>query len=226
MTKKDDKRNDNHDEKKKLMIAKKNKKRNVSRLGGSGLSLNAFVNAKSNNNQYNPALITQSNPLLQQSLVVGCDVEKQRELYKNAKNVNKYKKMLKRQNLQNDPSVAERHIEEELMSQPKPQNVDLSENLNETEGDKDKNERRKRRKKDSAFSLEEIYKKQHEEKEKERMEREAIFKEKKEQREKAEARRKTLREKMFKKTRKGQPVMKYRIEHLLETIQGSAGNKS
>ncbi|XP_045793137.1 stress response protein NST1 isoform X2 [Trifolium pratense] len=200
MTKKDNKRNDKHDEKKELMIAKKNKKRNVSRLGGSGRSLNVSANAKSNNNQYNPALI-----------------KKQRELYKNAKNVNKYKKMLKRQNLQN---------EEELMLQPKPQNVDLSENLNETEGDKDKNERRKPRKKDSAFSLEELYKKKHEEKEKERMEREAIFKEKKEQREKAEARRKTLREQMFKKTRKGQPVMKYRIEHLLETIQGSVGNKS
>jgi hypothetical protein len=37
--------------------------------------------------------------------------EKQRELYQNAKNVKKYKKMLKRQNLQNDPLVAERHIE-------------------------------------------------------------------------------------------------------------------
>jgi len=136
------------------------------------------------------------------------------------------------------------------MLQPEPQNIDLSEvlcaltlidfffhhsiyfplylllqNLNETEEDKDKNEKR-RRKKDSAFSLEELYKKQHEEKERERMEREAVFKEKKEQREKAEARRKTLREKMFKKTRKGQPIMKYRIEHLLETIQGSAGNKS
>jgi hypothetical protein len=58
MTKKDDNRNDNHDEKKKLMVAKKNKKRNISRLGGSGLSLNAFANAKSNNNQYNPALIS------------------------------------------------------------------------------------------------------------------------------------------------------------------------
>lgn len=138
------------------------------------------------------------------------------------------------------------------MLQSEPQNIDLSEvlcavtfidrclffyhtiyvpfylllqNLNETEEDKDKNGRR-RRKKDSAFSLEELYKKQHEEKERERMEREAVFKEKKEQREKAEARRKSLREKMFKKTRKGQPIMKYRIEHLLETIQGSAGNKS
>lgn len=37
--------------------------------------------------------------------------EKQRELYKNAKNVQKYKKMLKQQNQHNDPSVAERHVE-------------------------------------------------------------------------------------------------------------------
>lgn len=192
MTKNNDERSDNHEDKQKRLTMKKNKRRNVSRLGGSGLSLNAFANAKSNNSGYNPSLI-----------------KKQREIYNNAKKVKKYKKMLKQQNQQSDPSVSQRHIE----------------NLNETEEDKDKNERR-RRKKDSAFSLEELYKKQHEEKEKERMEREAVFKEKKEQREKAEARRKTLREKMFKKTRKGQPIMKYRIEHLLETIQGSAGNKS
>lgn len=192
MTKNNDERSDNHEDKQKRLTMKKNKRRNVSRLGGSGLSLNAFANAKSNNSGYNPSLI-----------------KKQREIYNNAKKVKKYKKMLKQQNHQSDPSVSQRHIE----------------NLNETEEDKDKNGRR-RRKKDSAFSLEELYKKQHEEKERERMEREAVFKEKKEQREKAEARRKSLREKMFKKTRKGQPIMKYRIEHLLETIQGSAGNKS
>ncbi|CAK8544267.1 unnamed protein product [Lathyrus sativus] len=192
MTKHDNERNYNLEEKKKRMAMTKNKKRNVSRLGGSGLSLDAFANAKSNNSQYNPSLI-----------------KKQRELYKNAKNVQKYKKMLKQHNQHNDPSVAQRHVE----------------NLNETEANNndDKNERRKR-KKDSAFSLEELYKKQHEEKEKERMEREAIFQEKKEQREKAEAHRKTLRQKMLKKTRKGQPVMKYRIEHLLETIQSSTKN--
>ncbi|XP_004510216.1 uncharacterized protein [Cicer arietinum] len=196
MKKNDRECNNNHEEKKKRMIMMKNKKRNISRLGGSGLSLDVFANAKSNNSRYNPALI-----------------KKQKEFNKNAKHVQKFKKLLKQQNQQNEPSVAQRHIE----------------SLNETEGDKDNNERRKR-KKDSAFSLEELYKKTHEEKEKERMEREAIFKEKKEQREKAEARRKGIREKMLKKTRKGQPVMKYRIEHLLETIQGStknaAGNNS
>lgn len=62
--------------------------------------------------------------------------------------------------------------------------------------------------------------KKHEEQEKARMEREANYKAKKEEKERAESRRKDLREKMFKRTRRGQPVMKYRIEHLLETIQG------
>lgn len=37
--------------------------------------------------------------------------EKQREFYKNAKNVNKFKKLVKQQNQQNEPSLAQRHIE-------------------------------------------------------------------------------------------------------------------
>lgn len=52
----------------------------------------------------------------------------------------------------------------------------------------------------------------------------AVLQAKKEEREKAESQRKAAREKMFKKTRAGQPVMKYRSEHLLETIQNSAKN--
>ncbi|TKY61829.1 DNA ligase [Spatholobus suberectus] len=184
--KKNEERSDNHNKEKKHIMMKK---KNISRLGGSGLSLDAFANAKSKNNHYNPALI-----------------KKQRELYKNAKNVNKFKKLLKQQNQQNDPSLAQRLIE----------------NVNETEECKDKHERRK--KKNGALSLEELYKKQHEEKENERMEREAVLRVKKEEREQAEARRKAMREKMLKKTRKGQPVMKYRIEHLLETIQASTKN--
>ncbi|RDX93667.1 hypothetical protein CR513_24033, partial [Mucuna pruriens] len=185
--KKNEERSDDHNNKKKKHIMMK--KKNLSRLGGSGLSLDAFANAKSKNNHYNPALI-----------------KKQREFYKNAKNVNKFKKLLKQQNQQSDPSLAER----------------LVENGNETEEYKDQSERGK--KKNSAFSLEELYKKQHEEKEKERMEREAVLRVKKQEREQAETRRKALREKMLKKTRKGQPVMKYRIEHLLESIQGSTKN--
>lgn len=34
------------------------KKKNMVRLGGGGLSLEAFANAKSMNNNYNPALIS------------------------------------------------------------------------------------------------------------------------------------------------------------------------
>lgn len=73
----------------------------------------------------------------------------------------------------------------------------------------------------NARNLEELYKKKHEEQEKARIEREAMIQAKKEEREAAEARRRALKEKMYKKTRSGQPVMKYRIEHMLETIKGS-----
>lgn len=70
-------------------------------------------------------------------------------------------------------------------------------------------------------SLKDLYEKKREEEEKARIEKEAIFQAKREKREKAEAQRKATREKMFKKTRFGQPVMKYRIEHLLQSIQNS-----
>lgn len=66
-----------------------------------------------------------------------------------------------------------------------------------------------------------MYEKKREEEERVRAEREATLKAKKEEMEKAEAWRKTERQKMFKKTRSGQPVMKYRIEHLLQSIQAS-----
>jgi len=91
---------------------------------------------------------------------------------------------------------------------------------NESGGAREMYKKNKKKGKE-PYSLEELYEKKCGEEEKARMEREAIIKAKKEARERAEARRKALREKMFKKTRKGQPVMKYRIEHLLETIQGS-----
>ncbi len=80
-------------------------------------------------------------------------------------------------------------------------------------------------KKNRSHSLTELYEKQRAEKEKARMEKEAIMQAKKEERERAEAQRKSLREKMFKKTKFGQPVMKYRIEHLLQTIQSSANKQ-
>lgn len=58
----------------------------------------------------------------------------------------------------------------------------------------------------------------------EKMEREGAFQAKKEAKEKAESRRKVAKEKMMKKTRHGQPIMKYRREHLLESIEKSAEN--
>ena len=75
--------------------------------------------------------------------------------------------------------------------------------------------------KKNARNLQELYEKKHGEQEKDRIEREAMMQAKKEEREAAEARRRALKEKMYKKTRSGQPVMKYRIEHMLEAIQGS-----
>ena len=73
-------------------------------------------------------------------------------------------------------------------------------------------------KKRSLRSLREEYEKKHAEDEKARIEREAIIQAKKKERAKAEAKRKVQREKMFKKTKSGQPVMKYRIEQLLEGL--------
>lgn len=66
--------------------------------------------------------------------------------------------------------------------------------------------------------MREEYEKKHAEDEKARIEREAIIQAKKEERAKAEAKRKVQREKLFKKTKSGQPVMKYRIEQLLEGL--------
>lgn len=168
------------------------KKRNKMRLGGGGgLSLEAFANAKSTNSNHNPALI-----------------KKQREFYRNAKYAKKYKKTIKRHNEQQNHIVPATSAPLEL--------------YNET-GDCGQSEGKKKNKtkKNGAPSLGDLYVKKREEDEKARVEREAVIRAKEEERHKAEARRKAAREKMFKKTRSGQPVMKYRIEHLLQSIQDS-----
>ncbi|KAI3449545.1 hypothetical protein Pfo_006210 [Paulownia fortunei] len=169
-----------------LIMNKKKMKKNMQRLGGrGGLSLESFANAKTRNENYNPSVI-----------------KKQREFYKNAKYVQKYKRSLKQQEQLNIPSTAERPLE--------------GENGTNKGGYVNQNKRSKK----NARSLRELYEKKHEEEEKARMEREAMIQAKKEEKQQAEARRRALKEKMFKKTKSGQPVMKYRIEHLLETIQG------
>ncbi|KAK6164764.1 hypothetical protein DH2020_001628 [Rehmannia glutinosa] len=150
---------------------KKKMKKNMQRLGGrGGLSLESFANIKARNENYNPSVI-----------------KKQREFYKNAKYVKKYKRSFKQDEQLNIPPTDQRPLEEQ----------------------------------EKHSKSRELYEKKREEEEKARMEREAMIQAKKEERQKSEARRRALKEKMYKKTKSGQPVMKYRIEHLLETIQGS-----
>ncbi|XXG80697.1 hypothetical protein AAC387_Pa09g1504 [Persea americana] len=167
------------------------RKRNRQRLGGKGLSLEAFTNAKTKRTDYNPAII-----------------KKQREFYKNAKCVSNYKKSLKQL------CESENHTSPAQFPEGGTDDHEIRNNTKMKNKFKNKN-------RNSLQSAREEYEKKVEEQEKARMERESIMQAKKEERERAEARRKVLREKMFKKTRSGQPIMKYRIEHLLEGLQDS-----
>ncbi|KAF3663406.1 hypothetical protein FXO38_10647 [Capsicum annuum] len=168
---------------------KTGKKNNMQRLGGGGrggLSLEAFANAKTKTNTYNPAII-----------------KKQREFYKNAKYVSKYKRIMKQHG---EPSDGARHVEDD------------GQDIERAAADKEVDTKNKKK---SGVSLREIYERKREEDGKARMETEAAIQARKEERQGAEARRKELRGKMLKKTRSGQPVMKYRIQHILETLEGS-----
>ncbi|AEE82286.1 predicted protein of unknown function [Arabidopsis thaliana] len=163
--------------------AETKKRKNMRRLGGGGLSLQTFANMKSENNRYNPSLI-----------------KKQKEFYKNAKYVSKFRKSLKQQNIPDKNETGE----------------------TSKVGDDDDDDKRKG-KSNKRIGVEDLYKQTREEMERVRKEREAMFQAKKEAKEEAESRRKEAKGKMLRKTRHGQPVMKYRIEHLLESIKKSAG---
>ncbi|KAF8115448.1 hypothetical protein N665_0027s0062 [Sinapis alba] len=156
--------------------------KNMKRLGGGGLSLQTFANLKSKNSHYNPAFI-----------------KKQKEFYKNAKYVSKFRKSMKQQNV---------HEKEDEMKS-------FHGETSKVVDDKHKGKR---------MGVEEVYKQTREEMEKARREREEAFQAKKQAKEEAESRRKEAKGKMMRKTRHGQPVMKYRIEHLLESIKKSADN--
>lgn len=78
------------------------------------------------------------------------------------------------------------------------------------------------RKKNNLQNLREAYEKKKQEEEKARMEAEAIREAKRAEKEKIMAQKKDLKHKMFKKTRSGQPIMKYRLDHLIETLQRSS----
>uniref|UniRef100_R7WG76 rRNA-processing protein FYV7 n=1 Tax=Aegilops tauschii TaxID=37682 RepID=R7WG76_AEGTA len=129
--------------------------------------------------------------------------KKQKEFYRNAKVISKYKKSKKHQNQSNYP----------------PQFPTLEEGGADTTDVPKPHDKRKKR---TSQSLNVEYEKKRLEDEKAKKERDAMIQAKKEEREKSEAKRKELREKMFKRTRSGQPVMKYRIEHLLETALESS----
>uniref|UniRef100_A0A7N0ZT19 rRNA-processing protein FYV7 n=1 Tax=Kalanchoe fedtschenkoi TaxID=63787 RepID=A0A7N0ZT19_KALFE len=169
--------------------ASKNLKRNKRRLGGGGLSLEAFANLKSKSNGYNPAII-----------------KKQREFYKNAKYISKYKKVLKKEELPNELSMKIEPLEDDIEAKD---DTETSANS------------RVKKNKHKTYKLNELYEQKRQEDERARKEREAIIQAKEQARKEALFRRKTARKNMFKKTRSGQPVMKYRMEQLLETIQAS-----
>ncbi|XP_057832145.2 rRNA-processing protein FYV7 [Cryptomeria japonica] len=208
-------------------------------LGGKGLSLPAFANAKSKT-AYNPA-----------------ELKKQREYYKNAKNVKKYRKLLKHlgegghsNQDQIDTSACE--LNQETESEQKQKSIEHHSDLDNVNNNrqalssvnqkvkKAKNDYYQKNKgknyynhkekgknnysdksKNTLQKLREDYEMQKQEEEVLRKEREAAIALKREAQEKAESKRRDLKMKMCKKTRSGQPIMKFRMDHLLDRIQNS-----
>ncbi|KAH9328770.1 hypothetical protein KI387_000878, partial [Taxus chinensis] len=184
---------------------------------------------------------------------------KQREYYRNAKNVKKYRKLLKHlgegvqaNQLQTDTDVLELNQETEFKRKQKTveqhsdrsdvnnnrkllptvnQNVKKANNgyLQKNKGKNDYNQKEKgknhysEKHKDmnTLQKLREDFEKQKQEEEWLRKAREDAIAAKQEAREKAESKRRDLKAKMCKKTRSGQPIMKFRMEHLLDRIQNS-----
>lgn len=67
--------------------------------------------------------------------------------------------------------------------------------------------------------LREEYEKKRQEEEAVRKERQEVYAKQQAAREKSKQERKDVQNKLRKKTKKGQPVMKHRMEHLLDTLQ-------
>ncbi|KAH0890585.1 hypothetical protein HID58_053014 [Brassica napus] len=128
------------------------------------------------------------------------------KFYKNAKYVSKFRKSMK----QHDKEVKLQSFREE----------DETGDSSRVVGDDDK----RKGKSHKRIGVDEVYKQTREVMEKARMEREAALQAKREAKEEAESLRRVAKGKMMRKTRHGQPVMKYRIEHLLESIKKSAEN--
>lgn len=198
-------------------------------LGGKGLSLPAFANAKTKA-AFNPA-----------------ELRKQKEYYKNAKNVKKYRQLVKRlddkgqiDQLQIDTTTSEfgndkTEVKEKTKTiKEHPYISDVYDNEEAVAtGDRKVNGKdmsgcyQKHKSKNSHKSkstlekMREDYEKQQQEKEQLRKEREAAVAAKRATQEKAEAKRKDMKSKMCRRTKSGQPIMKFRMEHLLDRIQNS-----
>ncbi|KAF3774861.1 hypothetical protein EJ110_NYTH52145, partial [Nymphaea thermarum] len=168
--------------------------------GGRSWSLGASAKMKSNSTHYNPAEIKLVLLICFGYLFMSSSTaEKQREFYKNAKHIKKYKKLKQK----TDHEYSQMRIEP----------IDLvQEEINTTS-------RKKQRKKSNLQTLREEYEKKKQEEEKAKMEAEAIQEAKKREKEKVMAQKKELKHKMLKRTRSGQPIMKYRLDHLIENLQ-------
>lgn len=190
------------------------------RLGGKGLSLEAFAGA----NRIKP-------------IVTASQIRKQREVYQNSKKVNKYRKTLK--HLAEGGHEFRPHIPLSIDAEIPGQDLSAlgtkgkkakpssSRELQSTEAEreierKDPKMSGKGRQTKPASHLERLreeYAKKKQEEEEVMKEKRALFEEQQAGREKSKKERKEVQKKFRKTTGKGQPVMKHRMEHLLESIQ-------
>eukprot|EP00250_Pteridium_aquilinum_P003819 c14098_g1_i1 orf=78-653(+) len=184
------------------------KRKSRQRLGGGGgLSLPAFVNAKSKP-RLNPA-----------------DVRKKREHYENAKKVKKYRKLVKHtphqeQKTSTEESIGGSNTDKYIVHVPTSDSNASQQRLTSDFVKKTKCLSGKRRNALEGLRQDFIKKKQEEDRVKaERME---ALKVKEEARIKATQRRKDFKAKMFKRTNSGQPLMKHRLQHILESLQQGA----
>ncbi|KAH7283361.1 hypothetical protein KP509_34G003300 [Ceratopteris richardii] len=187
--------------KKKKMKDKKSRQR-LGGIGG-GLTLPAFVNAKSRP-RFNPA-----------------EIRKRREQFEDAKKIRKYRKLLKSLPQQEQRNNMEESSDVEAKI---PIQVVSNDNTIQQKNPSDlvKKERRVLTKRSNILEvLRKDYLKKKEEEDRLKAERMEALKLKEEQRVKAFQERKNLKSKMFKRTKSGQPLMKHRLQHVLECIQQS-----
>lgn len=175
------------------------------RLGGKGLSLDAFVRAKGKP-RYNPS-----------------DIRKHREHYENAKKVKTYRTMIKQipqleQDAQKDIGMQEERLDYNANvlgcnssftreSHPQAKRLPAHKNKKWKNGN------------NTLERMRHDYMERKQDEEKLKQAREEAQREKDEADKMALKKRKELKVKMFKKTSTGQPLMKHRLEHILERLQ-------